>query len=340
MSHVRLTLLVVGFGAAAWCGLETLRPKARWLVLACPPIAVPGRPLPIELRFPTPLPPGRLSVDLHVRDPVGGGNAVAGVLQTNLNSHPGTLRVEVPVRLATTSGTVRAVVYLSPNGAWQDRTHAAITEGIPFRASLTPEPGYSGRLVRRPLFKLDWPSNPTRVRILPLRAATAILWLIAATAALLPRHPSYRFLSDSGASVAGPETGLRFLALGCALASVVEATDLTRYLGEEARSLARRFAAYDGREPIQQWVSAAVIGLILATGIVVARRRGPWPASVAFAATTAALGLLVLDSLSLHAFDELAESLRAGVPVLQWASLACALAVTAATVAHGPREAE
>ncbi|MGE3309688.1 MAG: hypothetical protein AB7O66_06940, partial [Limisphaerales bacterium] len=125
-------------------------------------------------------------------------------------------------------------------------------------------------------------------------------------------------------------TDLRILGIACALAAVAEATDLTGHLGEAARSVARRFAAYDGREPVQQAVSAGVIGLTFAMGLVVVRSREREPLSVALAITFSALGLLGLDSLSLHAFDEAAEVLCVGVPLVQWAGLACALAAAIA----------
>lgn len=331
LSRFVLTVAVLGLGA--WLALDALRPWAGWVTLSSASLAIPGQPFPLLVHFSDPLPAGRVSVDLHTRAAAPGLSKVVGVHQFDLLPDQHDYRIDVPLRSDATSGAVRVVVYLSPNGSWMDRTRSAMTDDIPIATTGTGPLETSETLpsVVRRLIHLGGPSVVSRTRSLPMRSMTSALWFIAA--AVLARRAVRAWHGirprDSAPTASRPA---RLLGWACLAVGLAEALDVSRFLGEAARSLAREVSAYEAREPGQQLISA--LALALAAGGVLACLRISGPAShrVACASVTVALGLIALDSLSLHAFDEIAEGMVAGVPWIQIAGFACALITTIAVV--------
>ena len=313
---------LIGLTIAAWFALEGLRPVSTWTTLEAPAELDPDRPFPANVEFTPPLPLGRFSVDLHAPGDPDGRTTVVAVFQQELVPGQHRYHVEIPLRVAVTSEFVRAVVYLGPTGRWQDRTRAAISEDIPVTRPAASATSRSKTTVRHRMADQGGPSTIPRVRFLPARAATSMVWCIAGWLALTRgRRSDPRRLGETGDL--GRNTN-RF-GWACLVAGVAEATDLGGRLGDVVRSFARRASVYDGREPGQQIVTALVLAGTLALFTAVGRAPASAPRRLARLATVCGLGLLAVDALSLHAIDRLAQTSAMGWPAIQSAGLACAL---------------
>lgn len=319
MGNSRVLLALCAVVATAWLALEGLRPKANWISMECPPMAIPGRSFPIRLQLASPVPQGRLGVDLHAQGSSSSHAAVVAVFQTTLNTNQTEYHIEIPLRPTTTAGTVRAVLYASPNGTWKDRFRSAISDDIQVHAADAAGPDPYAQAARISVFHLGGPSLIPRVRFLSVRIVTSLLWVLAALLAVtLPTR--------SGPSAAPTPPGIapgprRALALVTSMAAIAEVIDVSGWLGGLARAAARRVNAYESRQAGQQFVSALALGLVVLATAALLRSRLPVTIRVAAVAAISVLGLIGLDSLSLHAFDEIAESMVLGIPAIQLASL-------------------
>jgi hypothetical protein len=314
--------------AAVWLALDALRPKADWIRLECATQAIPGKPFPVRVHLAQPIPMGSLGIDLHARDPSQRGSKVVGVSRTTLLPHQTTYSLDIPFRAGITARVVRAILYLTPSGAWKDRNLSANSEDIPVLTSNIESTNTRPPLAFVDLFNHSVSPIIQRTRSMPLRLVVVALWCITAFIAW-PRQPRP---VPSGPPPPPARLGLKARALGliAAFTALAEVTDLSRWLGEMARNAARRFSAYEAREPGQQFAAALLLAGAMITTTVLLRSRLPALLRVAWAALAVALGLFGLDSLSLHAVDEIAESTRWGIPRIQVAHLLCALTATMA----------
>ncbi len=326
--YARCTIVLAFLTAALWLALDALRPKADWVRLECATQAIPGRPFPVRVHLAQPVPGGSLGIDLHSHDPLRRASTVIGVSRTSLQPHQSSYSLEIPFRTGVTTKAVRAVLYLTPSGAWKDRSRSALSDDIPVLSQSTGEAKALPTLAFVDLFNQSGGAIVHRTRVVPLRILIAALW--CATVLIvwpLPPHPAPSLPRTRWSGLL-----LRPRAFGivAAFASIAEASDLSRWLGEVARSAAYRFSAYEAREPGQQLVAALLLaGAMVTTAVLF---RSPLPASlrVAWAALALALGLFGLDSLSLHAVDEIAETTLWDIPRFQIAHLLCALTATIA----------
>lgn|GEM_PF-1338474 len=322
------TIVLAFLTAALWLALDALRPKADWIRLECATHAMPGRPFPVRVHFTPPVPVGSLGIDLHARDPSHGRSTVIGVSRTTLLPHQTTYSLEIPFRTGITAKVVRAILYLTPSGAWKDRSRSALSEDIPVLASESVQGNATPPLAPLELFNQGGTSIIPRIRSVPVRILVAALWCITAFIAW-PRQPR-PVPSIPPPRSTGPTIKTPALGLVAAVAAVAEAVDLSRWLGDGARTAARQFSAYEAREPGQQLAAAVLLAGALVATTLLLRSRLSALLRVAWAALALALGLVGLDSLSLHALDGIAESTQWGIPRIQVAHLLCALTATIA----------
>ncbi len=318
-------LFVILLGVGAWIVLEANRPWAKWVTFSSPSTAVAGQPFPVHLELASPIPAGRLGIDLHGR---GGSSpsrrsTVVGVFSTELQPGQGSYRVEIPLNPRATSRFVRAVIYLSPTGHWKDRLRSANTEDFDLLPAGSSASTAAARITAQRVFDLGGVSVVPRVRSWRIRTLTTTLWLAAfgILALRLARTRGVPVVLEPGRRPLA-ET---WLCVAFLIAAVADGFDLSRALGDVARRLAHRLSAYESRVPGQQLISALAIAALVGASLTLFRCRMPIPLRIAAAAVTCALGLVCLDSLSLHAIDEIAEKPCWGWPLIQWANLTCAV---------------
>ncbi len=305
-----LLLLVVAVNAL----LQALRPDSTWIRLKAPPTAIRGSALPVDLELLHP-PPGHLvSVNLHAVSTGERRSTVINTPQTPQPARPSTVHLELPFRPDASQKSLRVVVFLSPDGRWQNRSHAAISDEIRILDPADPRSARPRKPIRHRLEEASRPSIVPRTRITAVQAATAGLWCLAACQ-VLRRSRNAR------------STGL-WLAVAVLGLAAAEAVDLAGWAGEKARSLASSMAAYDRREPPQQWTAAALLAGAAFAALRLLLGKSPWPRRIGLLAVLAGVLGLGVDAVSLHAIDEIIEVSWIGLPAIQAWMLGCALAAS------------
>lgn len=309
---VLLLLAFILLAVAANALLQALRPDSAWLRLKAPPAAVRGVPLPVEVQLLQPPPGHQLAVNLHAASTGERRSTVINTPQVPQPAHPSTFHLEIPFRAEPSQKSLRVVVFLSPDGRWQNRSHAAISDEIRILDPDDPRSARPRKAVRHRLEEASRASVIPRTRNNAIRATTAGLWCLAGCQVLRrSRNPR-----SAGFWLATTLLGM----------AVAEGVDLAGWAGERARSLASSMAAYDRREPPQQWTAAALLAGAAFAALRLLLTKRPWPRRIGLLAVLGGgLGLGV-DAVSLHAIDEIIETSRLGLPAIQAWMFGCALA--------------
>lgn len=308
VERLRPAVLSLGLllAAAAWLGALWPRAEAGWLRVEAPARALAGRTLPMRVTLSEP--PGAggwLAVDLHAvssrREPLG---FVAAAAPRPLAPATRSYDFEAIVPAGGDLGAVEVVVFLSSSGRWEDRSRAAATAAIPVVGT-----GAASELVPVPAYEPEPGVAAVPPASLPLRAALAAPWLLAA----------FAMRRRSGG-----------LALACAAAGIWELTALGAVLGAEVRALALEHRVYYERRMWQQWASVAVgIGAVALAAVGL-------PGRATHASLRAALwvyaGIALTQLLSLHELDRLSATPVGPVPLVHAAAFATSLAALGAAL--------
>jgi hypothetical protein len=296
-----LVLLVVAT-VMAWWGLERWEPRAEWLRIEAPRIAVAGQSLPIRVHL-TPLAePAFLSADLHwgtSRDRPKGYFATGGTRAVGAGG--GTFDFAVPIQPKDGLRYVNGVIFLSRTGSWESRTLVAVTGVIPVTTNAA---NWLSRLYEwaaRPLS--SDPGDHPRPAAFP-RLLIALVFLAAAVAAL-----------------AIPTAGKIFPEL-LALACLWELLGLEDWLGTQARAMARAGDFYYPRAVFQK----VTISLVLAALVVflLFLRRAPKAYRLLLGSFGLYLAIAAVNLVSWHQIDTIAGLSWHGLLLVQALKLVCA----------------
>ena len=333
---VTVGLVLAGTAFPVWRGLSIRPPEAAWLTVSGPGVAVPGQGFQIEVRLSPGLDSSQLVVDLHgstwTRDSRG---FLVGSKPLPIGPDPGPRVLTLIIPERDDLGYVIPIIFLSPTGAWRDRSHVARTEPIPVRKQ---PPSASGAEERRSMLAAFEDRSDPAVQPSPLRSVEIVLgmiWLAAAAAA------GGRGWSRGNAGAIGlrRRNAWCLLAGCCVVAAAWELFDIEALLVLEGRSLAQERHVYGLREPVQRWITTAIVAGFAATaaGLFLVRVKS------SLRLTLAGLALFgvacILGLLSLHAVDRIAHVALWGVPRIQWLKLAGALIALVGALLGLPRSA-
>jgi len=320
-------VLLLAAAVTLWWMLDRLEHHHDWLRVEAPRRAVAGRRLPLRVHL-APLPePTRVCADLHwgkTRDQ--GMGYLAGGGWRAVGREGGTFDFEIMVRPIKGLRFVTAIIYLSRTGNWRDHTLVAATEVIPvntlmvgkLEASLEPV-----RLQPRGDGVADRPHPAAFPRWL-----TALLFLASA---VLARASS---LPTEGSTPVAAKRWWQILAVLLMLASLWELLGLESWLGAQARAVARAEDLYYPRALLQKIVISGA--LAAASAFLVCLWRVPKPWRLVLAAGAVYLLISLLNLVSLHAIDRIANLSWHGLSLVQGLKLGCA-ALTLPGVRHARR---
>ncbi len=304
-------------GLCAWALLSRITERAGWLVVEVPAEVPKGRPLEIRITLPQPVPAGTIKVDLHWKDQRG---EIRGFLSAaprqatkpEIAAHRFLLTLPALPSLAE----VYAVAYLSPDGRWEKRTRAAVTEEIADgpapAASAAPAPAGFRRI---DAFELSFEPVPKRRDSAAVRWLVAMAWLTAGAVA------GRRLRSPLGF----------VLAAAALLAAAGELLAADTALADALRGFATTQNWYEGRRELQRLFTATALAFTVLPLGFIWRRSLPPARAWFFTALVAFAGAEVVSLISLHGADRWLNRPVAGIPAIQLAKLAAAaVAVLAA----------
>jgi hypothetical protein len=310
-------ILVAAAAATVWWGLGRWEHHADWLRVEAPRRAVAGHPLPLRVHLAPLAEPTRVCADLHwatTRDTSMGYLAGAGAQA--VGKEGGTFDFEIMVPPRAGLRFVTGVFYLSRTGSWSDHTLVAGTEVIPVSSNTAEQ-------VERRLepLRLQPPgggeTDHPHAAALP-RWLTALLFLAAALAAWGPGP------SAEGSS-GGPGDERRWwqvLAVLLALACVWELLGLETWLGAQARAIARAEDFYYPRVVFQKVVISVSVAATVLFFLFIRRTRSSQ--RLLLCALALYLAISLVNLVSLHAIDRIADLSWHGLTLIQALKLGCA----------------
>lgn len=316
--------------AAIWAGLQYTEPRSEWLRVEASPRVVEGQFMTLRVQLAPQPEPGVLYADLHwgtSRDQpmqylaTGGPKAVG--------KEGGTFDYKIMVPHREGLRFVMGVIFWCREGGWSAHKLAASTKLIPVVTDKAPAP--DTRLEPLGLQPpSDVPADHPRPAAFP-RWLTGLLFLLAMVAA-------WRAGRSENAPDEASERQTRFwqaLVVIFALACLWEVFGLEHWLGTRARAIARAGDFYYPRVAFQRIVvSAAVAATVLLLALVWRVRRSRRLLLVSLALYAA---ISLVNLVSLHAIDRVADFSWHGVTVVQSLKLVCAALICDSICKASPR---
>jgi hypothetical protein len=317
---IRVFSPFLAFGAVWLALLPFHEPVAKWCTLTVEEPLVAGSDARLVVSLHGLEAPTELSVDLHWygknRENRG---YLAGAERVHISTAESSSRVSIPIKESDALGFVSAVIYLSPDGSWAQRTRAAHSEQIRVREvwgrrGSGRDPGPKKPVERKCLESgtgqpLSGPEPALDDRSLPTYPyyAAGLLCVLCGALSLAPRG---RRLS--------PWCWFLFGAFMAAL-GLLEQTRL----GFEVTGLARRLfiaqGLYYGHQAMQKLfiagLAAAVAAFALHAGKLLPKRL-PFPLTLALCGVVGAGCQKILSGISYHYFESFFHRRIPAVPGL------------------------
>jgi hypothetical protein len=313
-------ILFIAAAAVVWWALDRAEHRVNWLRVEAPPRAVAGQPFTLRVYLAPLAEPARLCADLHwgtSRDTPMGCLATGG--SKAVGKEGGNFDFEIMVPPREGLRYVHGVIYLSRTGTWDDHTLDAGTELIPVVSSTAAQ-----KETRLSPLRLQPPNDPSQGHPPPAtipRLLTGLLFLAAALVAwgAIP--------SGTGANGV-PGLGNRrwqVLAVFLGLACLWELLGLEPWLGARARAMARAEDFYYPRTVFQKVVTSLAIAAAIPFLLFIRRTRSSRRLLLASFALYLAISLVNL--VSWHAIDKVADLSWHGLTLVQALKLGCAAMV-------------
>jgi hypothetical protein len=307
-------LLLITLAFVVWQGLNIFEPKADWLKVESHRSVRAGEMLPIRVQLLPQTNPGKLLVDLHwskTRDLSEGFLSKGGVKSVGLQG--GSFDFFIPVIPKDGIRFVRAVVFLSPNGSWQDHKLAASTELIPVNSFAPQNKIFLMETLKvKPSTVFIKKTHP-HPRVFP-RILTAFLFFCAAIR-LLQGQYSTRGKFKHGTT----------LTIALLMACLWELFDLETVLADKVRALAKAQDLYHSREVLQKaivsMVTAATSGFFI--WILMFRQS----CKFLLICLACYMGLDLVNLVSLHMIDSIAMLSWQGFTFIQLLKMICAILI-------------
>lgn len=301
-----------------WWVLHRPPPAAKWLEAEAPPAAAAGEAFPARLRI-VRLPPGippdplQVSVHLHARSLWGGWHYVAEAKPQPMVAGRW-LRFDVPVPPDVDLYRAFVLVFLSPDGQWDNRVYYMRSRIFRVHPAALGTPKQMKPLVfldRGPVYP------PPRVDSAAARFAIALGWLACALAWWRRMRPLHRAASVLAALALAASVGHIFSA-GSALAGAV-------------RSFVIAHGWYELRYGYQQILTLAALFAAGALVIMAWKRMRTVPLRLGIAGLGLYAAVTLAALVSMHEMDALLAVPLLSVPLLQVVQLsAVALALLGA----------
>jgi hypothetical protein len=318
----------VGIAAGLWFWLGRLE-RIDWLVVEGPPHAVVEELVTLRVHVTQLEAEAMLSVDLHW---ASDRNTPMGFLAAGepraVGKTGATFDFTIPVPARDNLHFVNGIIYLSPDGDWNNQTFAATTDLIPMTTARTPTVQATG-LVRLSVRQLA--EGTTRIatpKASLLRWATGLAWLLCV--AVLGRQLWLaRESSRPARGVSHLDLGF---AVGFALAGIWELAGFETTLGNWARSLARAEDVFYPRVIFQK----AIISVAVAAGIAwlgFGGRRHAFP--LWLRSFGLYLAIAIVNLFSLHAIDQYATASWHGLTLVDALKCSCAGIALSSLYAQG-----
>ncbi|MGA2531487.1 MAG: hypothetical protein ABSG19_00480 [Candidatus Aminicenantales bacterium] len=335
-----IPLTVFGVALALLSLLHT--PYANWLKVEAPAYAVVGRPLDVRLTLGEVPESSLLVVNIYL---LGKNHAGVGRLPAPSPPVParsgGVYSFRIDVKEVEKLALIQLVIYLTPTGDWELRTHGASSAGIPVKAAGSPPAGPALRAYRasiilrsphpeavfRPGARPDGPGVPAAPRG-PFRF---VLFGLLGSTGLVCLARMMRGRRRPGRGAAGGR--LFWLAAATVLFAAVfwEVFNLEERLSTWGRRIIVDLDVYYFRQSYQKAVIALIAagfaGVLLLSSRAISRNRaGLYPALAGLA--LAGYGCLALaGALSFHYMDVVKSISLARIPLIDIVKAACAGAV-------------
>jgi len=314
LGRTRLLLLVAA-AAVVWWVLDRSEHRANWLRVEAPRRAVAGQRLPLRVHLAPLAEPTRLCADLHwgtTRDRstgclASGGSKAAG-------REGGTFDFEIMVPPVKGLRFVTGIIYLSRAGSWHGHTLVTATEVIPVSTNTVEKVGARLEPLRLQPLADDLSGHP-RPAALP-RWLTALLFLAATVAAWGAGQ------ATAGSAPGSGRRGWQIMAALLALACLWELLELESWLGAHARAMARAGDFYYPRVALQKVVISGVLAALIGFTIFIWRAHSS--RRLLLAAFLLYLALSLVNLVSLHVIDRIADLSWHGLSLIQALKLACA----------------
>ena len=312
-------LLLIAATAAVWWSLGRLDRGVKWLTVEAPSQAVAGELLPMRVRATGLKEASNLCVDLHwssTRDTSNGYLASGGVKPVGTKG--GSFDFEIMVRATQGLRFVNGIIFLSTTGNWSNHTFVAATDLIPVASN---RKSGAPTFVRLPIHELVESPGPDRARAsnvprvltgLLLLAASAVAWMVLRS---IPKRTE------------AASWGSRWwvaVTVTLSLACIWELFGLERWVGSEARTLARAEDVYYPRAWFQKGVISITVAATLVFLGVVWRKRTSYQALFLFLGLY--LALSIVNLLSFHSIDEYTGLSWHGVTLIEAMKCVCAAA--------------
>jgi hypothetical protein len=337
-----LALFVLVF-LAVWAFLNLFHsPYADWLTVEAPRYAVVGSPMDIRVTLGNVPESSRLVVNIYL---LGKNHMASGRLPAPSPPIPvqsgGTYPFRIDVTEQEKMAFIQLVIWVSPTGDWQTRTHGANTEAIPvkriqgragetifrrvraFLNSNTPNP-------ERPFWPGSRPPEPEVLRNSPAPVRLALLALLVlgglACAANAVRRRSARLPGAAGEwRLWAGSAAVLFLGV------FWEAFHVGGRLSEWGRKIIVGMDVYYARQSYQRvllaLIAAVTAGLLFLAVRAVKRKRVRPHITAVGALLALYLGGSLAGALSFHSVDVLRGIALAGVFVTDAAKATCAAAI-------------
>jgi len=310
--------LLVAATVIVWWALGRLDLGVTWLTVEAPRHAVAGRLLPMHIQIAGLQEPSQLCADLHwakARDTSNGYLASDGAKPVGRQG--GSFDFEIMVRPTNDLHFVHGIIYLSPDGDWNNHTFAATTDLIPVTSGVN---GKATKLVRLPVRPLEAHARDTVRRTAIPRLITAMLFLVSSVIAWV--------ICGSVAGESGRSNRRlrrwQVLAAALTLACIWELFGLENWVWIHVRALARAGDVYYSRAVFQKTIISVTIAATFVGLCVLWRKRRAHQFVVVFFGLY--LAISVVNLLSLHAIDKYAGLSWLGVSLVEALKIVCAAA--------------
>jgi hypothetical protein len=238
----------------------------------------------------------------------------------------GTFDFTIPVPPSEGMRFVMAVIFFGRTGNWGDHRLAANTELIPVLSETA-----AGELMRLEPVRLQAPSDFSEGHPRPAtgpRVLTGLVFLVALLAGLGLARP----INTSCGTPSEGTRRWRMLLVLMGLACLWEVFGLESWLGEQARRVARSEDWYYPRAALQKVViSLAIAAMML---LLLLMRRAHPSRRLLLVSFVVYVAIALVNLVSLHAIDRVADLAWHGLTFVQGLKLACA-----ALVLYGVRRA-